>query len=406
MKEIGRRDFIKTSAAITAGAVALGSIGFPGILHARTKTAVAIVKSDMDLGEPAGPWGPCAGCSIDMTVWGNDVAAAERKLGVMELTWTPESMAEIERMVRKACKLAGGLPVKKGDNVLIKMNVVQPPHIGIFLLPNYTTARAMATMSDPRVCVATAKIAREMGAKSVTIAESNASNSHSFLQEVGIETGVAALKDPAVKSLYLDGTPYKWMKPHKPLAMPQYAVFDIFDKVDVLISIAPMKTHMFAGTTMTMKNFIGNPANKVYGSYKSGLPHKVIADVIVDLTELCKHRIRSNFGIISAIYAGEGLGPLSVDAVPLNTIVAGPDYVACDTVGTTIMGFDATAIGHIRKADKAGLGTMTGIEVVGTPISEVQFAAKPVPEAARGGQGGGDGEVSNWESRVGRELPS
>jgi|TARA_B100000315_G_scaffold260853_1_gene326355 hypothetical protein len=43
MKEIGRRDFLRTSGTI-AGAVAVSS--FPGILHARTKTAVAIVKSD------------------------------------------------------------------------------------------------------------------------------------------------------------------------------------------------------------------------------------------------------------------------------------------------------------------------------------------------------------------------
>jgi uncharacterized protein (DUF362 family) len=185
------------------------------------------------------------------------------------------------------------------------------------------------------------------------------------------------------------------------LALPKYAIFDIFDKVNVLVSIAPMKTHMWAGTTMTMKNFIGNPANKVYGSYKSGLPHSNIADVIVDLTSLVNERIKSHFGIVTGIYAGEGLGPLMVDAKPLNTIVAGPDYVAVDAVGTTIMGFDAAAIGHIRKAHERGIGNMKCIEVVGTSIEEVQFAAKPIPEAAR--QKGG--ENNSWESKPGQKLP-
>jgi uncharacterized protein (DUF362 family) len=90
-----------------------------------------------------------------------------------------------------------------------------------------------------------------------------------------------------------------------------------------------------------------------------------------------------------------------VDAKPLNTIVTGPDYVAVDAVGSTIMGFDAAAIGHIRKAHEMGLGTMKGIEVVGTPIEEVQFAAQPIPEGAR--QTGG--ENNSWESRLGQKLP-
>ena len=393
-KEIGRRDFIKTSAAITAGAVVLGSSGFPGVLHAKTKTpVVAVVKSNMDLG---------SSCNFNMSVWGDDTAKSKQKLGLMELSWTPETMAEIESMVRKAVKLSGGLPVKKGDTVLIKPNVVQTPHLGFFLLADYTTARAMATISDPRVVIATAKIAREQGAKSVIIAESNASNCHAFFQEAGFETAVAALKDPAVKLLYLDSTGYKMMKPRRALALPQYAIFDIFDKVDTLISIGTLKTHMWGGITMTMKNFIGIPANKVYGSYKSGLPHSNIADVIVDLTSIVKDRIKSHYGIITGIYGAEGLGPLMPNPVPLNTIVAGADYVAVDAVGATIMGFDAAAIGHIRKADEMGIGSMRGIEVVGTPIRDVQFAAKPVPEAAR--QKGG--ENTSWDSRIGQELPA
>jgi len=38
---------------------------------------------------------------------------------------TPESEAYIEKMVRQAVDLAGGLPVKAGDSVCIKVNLVQ-----------------------------------------------------------------------------------------------------------------------------------------------------------------------------------------------------------------------------------------------------------------------------------------
>lgn len=390
MKQVDRGQFFKTSGA-SAGAIALS--GVPGKLKAQSKTAVAVVRSDQDV---------ASSMAFDLSVWGDDTAKSRQKLGLMEVTWTPESMAEIENMVRKACKLSGGLPVKQGDTVLVKPNVVQTPHLGFFLLDDYSVARAMATISDPRVAIVVAKMAREQGASKVIIAESNASNCHSFFQEAGYETGVAGLKDPAVKILYLDGTPYKSMKPPKALSLPEYVMFDIIDNVDCLISVAPMKTHNWAGTTMTMKNLIGLPANFVYGSYKSGLPHSNIADVIVDLTAIAKERIRSHFGIVTGMYAGMGLGPLRVDAKMVNCIVAGADYVAVDTVGTTIMGFDAAAIGHIRKGDKMGLGSMKGIEVVGTSIEKVQFAAKPVPEGAR--QTGG--ENASWESKLGQKLPA
>ncbi len=390
MKEMDRRSFMKTTGAI-AGAMALG--GVPGILRARTKAAVAVVKSDMDLSGT---------CNFDMSVWGDDTAKSKQRLGLMELTWTPESMAEIEKMVRKAVSLAGGLPVKKGDTVLVKPNIVQVPHLGFFLLDKYSVARATATISDPRVALVVAKLAREQGARKVIIGESNASNCHSFWQECGYEAGVRALKDPGITLLYLDGSGYKKMKPPKALSLPTYEIFDVVDKVDCVVSVAPMKTHMWAGTTMTMKNFIGIPANAVYGSYKSGLPHSNIADVIVDLTSIVKERARSNFAVVTGINAGVGFGPLMVDAQKVNCIVAGSDYVAVDTVGTTIMGFDAAAIGHIRKAHEMGLGTMKGIEVVGNRISDVQFAAKPVPEAVR--QKGG--ENTSWESQMGRRLPT
>ena len=151
MEEIGRRDFLKTSGAI-AGAIALG--GFPATLKARTKTAVAIVRSDLDLG--AAMTHSLFPCFMD-----NTTEQSRQKLNVPEVSWTPESVSEIDRMVKKACKLAGGLPVKNGDTVLVKPNIVQPPHIPMFHVANFGFDRAQAMISDVRVAIAVAKMARE-----------------------------------------------------------------------------------------------------------------------------------------------------------------------------------------------------------------------------------------------------
>jgi len=392
MKKMDRRDFLKTS-GVLAGAMALS--GVPGVLKARTKTAVAIVQSDMDLG--AAMTHSLFPCFMD-----NTTEQARQKLKVPEVSWTPESMAEIERMVKRASKLAGGLPVKKGDTVLIKPNIVQPPHIPMFHVPGFGFDRAQSMISDVRVTIAVAKMARKMGAKKVIIGEGGASNVMDSWWETGYRSGVAALKDRAVTTLDFPTIPYKYYKPPRALSLKEYALPELIDDIDVMISIGPMKTHMWAGITMTMKNFIGLPAGTVYGNYKAGLPHDNIADVIVDLTAIAQDRVRSNFGIITAIYAGEGVGPLTPEAKPLNCVLAGSDYVALDAVGATVMGFDAAAIGSIRKGHKIGLGTMKGIEVVGTSIADVQFGAKPVAEGAR--QHGG--EVQDWTSQFGRKLPS
>jgi uncharacterized protein (DUF362 family) len=392
MERMGRRDFLKTSGAI-AGAIAFS--GFPAILRARTKTAVAIIKSDMDLG--AAMTHNLFPCFME-----NTTEQARQKLKVPEVSWTPESMAEIEGMVEKACKLAGGLPVKKGDTVLIKPNLVQPPHIPMFHVPGFGFDRVQAMLSDVRVATAVASMARKQGARKVIIGEGNASNVTNPWKESGYQSGVAALKDPAVTLLDFPTIPWKNMKPPKALSLKEYALPELIDSIDVMINVAPMKNHMWAGITMTMKNFLGLPAGEVYGSYKAGLPHNNIADVIVDLTAIVQDRVRSNFGIITAIYAGEGVGPLTPEAKPLNCVVAGSDYVALDAVGATVMGWDASAIGSIRKGHGMGLGAMKGIEVLGTSISEIQFAAKPVAEGAR--QHGG--EVTNWETQLGRALPA
>jgi hypothetical protein len=74
---------------------------------------------------------------------------------------------------------------------------------------------------------------------------------------------------------------------------------------------------------------------------------------------------------------GQGPGsPFPEDLIKdFNVILAGKDPVAVDTVGSTIMGFDARHdIPMLRGAEMAGLGvaTLAQIDVVGTPIGKVQ----------------------------------
>ena len=132
METLKRPDSIKKS-GIMLGAAALA--GVPRNTKAtKTDTTVSIVKSK----DPSLPE------SIKINLDQTAVHTSEQmKKGIerSHIDWTKESEAEIERRVRKAVRLAGGLPVKPGHCVSLRPNLILPPHVGmLFMGQGLTTA--------------------------------------------------------------------------------------------------------------------------------------------------------------------------------------------------------------------------------------------------------------------------
>ena len=317
------------------------------------------------------------------------------------LSWSKESQAEIDKMVEKVVRLAGGLPVKRGDTVLLKPNIVQPPHVAMFNSSVASLDMTQAAITDPRVVISVAKMCRDMGAYKVIIAERTASSIGNVFYECGYDNALAEINDPMIRVRNLVYERCIPMRSSLNLALESYAVPSRLGPTDVVISIAPLKTHMFAGTTLTLKNFVGLVSGEIYGNFKSAIPHGSLAEVICDLYSIVKKSTRNVFGIISGIVGGEGVGPLLPAPVPMNMVIAGHDLVAVDAVGTVVMGFDATAMGYLNTAERYNLGSMKNIQVIGAELRDVQKAFAPVPEQNRWP----GGRVTNWESQIGRSLP-
>src|SRR5262249_13650927 len=75
---------------------------------------------------------------------------------------------------------------------------------------------------------------------------------------------------------------------------------------DLIVSMPKMKTHHWAGATLSMKNFFGVVPGAVYGWPKNELHRQGIARSIVEL-----HRIfRKSFAIVDGIVGMEGNGPI------------------------------------------------------------------------------------------------
>jgi len=308
-----------------------------------------------------------------------------------ETTWTPESEQYIEKMVRQAVDLAGGLPVRRGDDVCIKVNLVQDGWyvLSMELTKNdidpvkypvpdgkYFNRLMQSILTDARVTKAVCKIAQEKGAKSVAVLEGpNAGLTAAYYLVYGYKDwadkmGVKLL-DPDVNC-----TLSKYKPKTKSQALPEYVLPDEWVKADCRISIGKMKTHDNSGISLTLKNVaVGIVPKTVYGAIKLGLPHGNMHHVVADVNSIAP----ATFSIVDGLWGMDGWGAFHGRPVASDIIIAGKDPVAVDAVGAMCMGTLPWVYGGIRESKNAGIGTYDNINVVGTKLEDAVIIYMPVP---------------------------
>jgi uncharacterized protein (DUF362 family) len=308
-----------------------------------------------------------------------------------ETTWTPESEAYIEKMVRKAVDLAGGLPVKRGDTVCIKVNLVQDAWYVLsmeltkndidpvrFPVPDQKGINHLmqSILTDGRVAKAVCKMAQEKGAKSVSILEGpNAGLTAAYYLVYGYKDwadkmGVKLL-DPDVNCTLGKYKP-KTANP----ALPEYVLPNEWVKADCRISIGKMKTHDNSGISLTLKNVaVGIVPRTVYGAIKLGLPHNKMNLVVADVNSIAP----ATFSIVDGLWGMEGWGAFHGKPVASDIIIAGKDGVAVDAVGAQCMGNIPWIFGGIRGCMECGIGSFEDIKIVGTPLAEAVILYMGVP---------------------------
>jgi uncharacterized protein (DUF362 family) len=149
-----------------------------------------------------------------------------------------------------------------------------------------------------------------------------------------------------------------------PFALHSVNVAEIFDSIDVIISVAALKTHSMAITTLSMKNLMGLILPK-------GIMHGKLPQKIADLCSLFRPKMRLSLiaGITGSDGSEEGGNP-----VPMGLILVAEDPVALDTVGSTIIGYPPKNVPYLAFAAQKQLGTcdLNQINIVGPAIASVQ----------------------------------
>jgi uncharacterized protein (DUF362 family) len=148
---------------------------------------------------------------------------------------------------------------------------------------------------------------------------------------------------------------------------------------DLLISLPKMKTHRWAGVTLSMKNWFGLVPGAIYGWPKNRLHWAGIDACVTDLHRLFPRA----FAIVDAIDAMEGNGPIQGTLRHVGALVAGADLPAVDSTCCRIMGIEPGRIGYIRETSDRGQSVESNVRQVGEAIASVRTRFAVIPEFRR-----------------------
>jgi uncharacterized protein (DUF362 family) len=245
-----------------------------------------------------------------------------------------------------------GLDVR-GQKILLKPNLVEfDPHTCI--------------NTDVSVVAAAYEVFQKLGAAEVVIGEGpgHRRDTYAIAEMARYRSGIPKFDDVFVDLNRDDVTPVEGFADRGEIYLPNTAL-----RADLVVSLAKMKTHHWAGATLSMKNFFGVVPGSVYGWPKNELHHVGIPRSIVELTRI----FRRSFAIVDGIVGMEGNGPIQGTPKPAGVLVMGGDLPAVDATCCRIMGIDPTKVEYLAMASgKLGITEEARIEQRGERIRDVR----------------------------------
>jgi uncharacterized protein (DUF362 family) len=255
-----------------------------------------------------------------------------------------------------------GLNVK-GKSVLLKPNLVGLDPRGFI-------------NTHPAVIAAARECFLRMGAAQVLIGDGPAldRDTEAILESVRLREYVGPLKNTFV-DLNLDDVERVTLPTHasrlRELYLPKTCM-----GVDLVVSMPKMKTHHWAGVTLSMKNMFGIVPGACYGWPKNVLHWAGIDRAILDINAAA----RPDFAIVDGIVGMEGNGPIQGEAKSSGVLVFGNDPVAVDATCCRLMGLRPERVKYLEQA-----GTLLGhlqvdkIQQVGESIESARQAFQVLP---------------------------
>ncbi len=118
---------------------------------------------------------------------------------------------------------------------------------------------------------------------------------------------------------------------------------------DLLVSMPKLKTHHWAGATLSLKNLFGIMPGSIYGWPKNVLHWAGIDSCIVDINSTLPV---PRFNIVDGIVGMEGNGPIQGVPRKSGVVVFGPDPVAVDATAARLMGMEPLRLRYLAEANR------------------------------------------------------
>jgi uncharacterized protein (DUF362 family) len=264
--------------------------------------------------------------------------------------WAPEAFVKPARSRVAILPAASYDPALLVDAVRRGLELFGVPVGGrrVVLKPNLVEFDPRSVINtNPALIVAAAEAFRSLGAAQVTVAEGpghrrdneyllTASGLRELLRDTEsrwVDLNMDAVRKVALKSRFtsLDGL---WLP-------------DTVTGADLLVSMPKLKTHHWAGATLSMKNLFGIIPGSIYGWPKNVLHWQGIHQSILDINAALPV---PRFNIVDGIVGMEGNGPIQGTARASGVLVFGEDPVAVDATGARLMGLEPARIPYIQQA--------------------------------------------------------
>lgn len=222
----------------------------------------------------------------------------------------------------------------RGKQILIKPNLIEP-HVGEGHINTH-----------PNVIRAAVEVFLRCGASKVLVAEGpgHCRDSMRVLEESGLGDVLLEDRIPFVDLNYEQGVPVRNLGGRTRLS--SVTLPNILQQVDWIVSVAKMKTHHWAGVTLSMKNLFGVMPGMYYGWPKNVFHWEGIDNSIFDINAT----VRPRFAIIDGIVGMEGDGPIMGSPKHAGVLILGRNLTAVDATGARIMGIDPYKVLHLKTA--------------------------------------------------------
>jgi len=269
----------------------------------------------------------------------------------------------LREIITKGVKLCG-LEVR-GKTIVLKPNLVEFDPDGVI-------------NTNPLVIEAAIDCFRTLGARQVLVAEGpgHRRDNEYLLTASGIYRVIKEHRVPYVDLNSDDVRPTRLLSSFTKLE--QLYLPETLYNADLLVSMPKLKTHHWAGVTLSLKNMFGVVPGSVYGWPKNILHWQGIHNSILDINSSLPVR---QFAIVDGIVGMEGNGPLQGQSIDTGVLIFGEDLVAVDATAARLMKIEPKKIKYLAEAGEfLGNVNYESIEQIGESLERLQKDFRVIEE--------------------------